>query len=145
MVLDIYFYSNKEEYGWLSNFERSEEMVDGIIYQTNEHYYQSEKAVSKDIKEWIINAPSPYLAMKAGRSLREKELYPGWNDVKFYVMYVGLVAKFTQNPVLKEKLLNTGSANLHEDSPDDLIWGVKGEDRLGKLLMKVREELRVKE
>jgi predicted NAD-dependent protein-ADP-ribosyltransferase YbiA (DUF1768 family) len=43
---------------------------------------------------------------------------------------------------LKEKLLATGDAILHEDSPTDVFWGKKGEDWLGKLLMKVRDEIR---
>jgi ribA/ribD-fused uncharacterized protein len=136
MVSDIYFYFNKEEYGWLSNFERIGIIIDGNWYNTNEHYYQSQKANSDINREWIRNAPSPYLAMMAGRSLREKEKKSNWDNIKFDIMEKGLFAKFSQNEELKKKLIETGDAKLY--------WGVKGEDRLGKLLMKVREELRIK-
>lgn len=139
---DIYFYSRGTAYGWLSNFERAKQIIDGIEYPTNEHYYQSEKANNADSKAWIIQAPSPYLAMKAGRNLRRKEFVINWDTIKIDIMFKGLMAKFTQNPILKRKLLNTGDAVLHENSPTDMFWGVKGKDMLGRLLMKVRNKLK---
>jgi len=69
----ILFYLRKEEYGWASNFERNYQIVDSVLYDSNEHYYQSEKAKDEGIKYWITTAPSPFLAMMAGRSLRPKE------------------------------------------------------------------------
>jgi ribA/ribD-fused uncharacterized protein len=141
MTKEIYFYSRKDEYGWMSNFERSPQFVEWKWYKTNEHYYQSIKAVDKHIAKWIADAPNPYLAMKAGRSLRPEEFSDNWEDIKVDVMLNGLRAKF-KNPTLREKLLNTGDAILHEDSATDMFWGVKGQDMLGKLLMKVREEIR---
>ena len=60
-------------------------------------------------------------------------------------MYNTLVAKFTQNPDLAKKLLATGDALLIEGNTwNDRYWGVcrgKGENRLGILLMLVREDL----
>ena len=140
---EINFYSRDSKYGWLSNFARFNQMIDGITYKTNEHYYQSEKAISDEDKEWIRNAPSPYLAMNGGRSLRYgKEMRPDWNNAKVQIMLTGLRAKFSQNPDLKAQLLATGNAILHENSPSDMFWGKKGQDVLGKLLMLVRDELR---
>jgi len=138
---EILFYSRGTEYGWLSNFERAPQIINGIEYPTNEHYYQSEKANTYDIRNWIINAPNPFLAMKAGRSLRKKEMTRDWNRKKIIVMKEGLRAKFTQNGMLKGQLLNTGDAILHENSPTDMIWGIKGLDLLGILLMEIRDEL----
>jgi ribA/ribD-fused uncharacterized protein len=83
--------------------------------------------------------------MMAGRNLREKELRPDWEEIKFDIMLKGLRAKFHQNHQLLEILLNTGDATIHENSPTDMIWGILGEDKLGKLLMQVREELRRKQ
>ena len=55
------------------------------------------------------------------------------------------MAKFTQNLLLKEKLLATGTEELVEgNNHGDTFWGCvngKGENHLGKILMKVREEL----
>lgn len=138
----ILFYSRDDEYGWLSNFERSYQIVNGISYQTNEHYYQAMKANSEEFRKWIADAPNPFAAMKAGRSLREKEMTANWESIKFRVMLTGLRAKFSQNGQLKQKLLDTGDMPIHENSPTDMIWGIKGKDMLGKLLMQVRDELR---
>lgn len=61
-------------------------------------------------------------------------------------MYEICMAKFTQNEDLKEKLLATGNDILEEGNTwGDKVWGTVngvGENKLGKILMKVREELR---
>ena len=139
---EINFYSRDKEYDWLSNFARYPQVVDGKTYKTNEHYFQSQKTLNAQVSEWIASAPTPYLAMCAGRNLRKGiEFRPDWEQVKAEVMLKGLRAKF-QNPELAQKLLATGDAVLHENSPTDMIWGKKGQDLLGKLIMKVRDELR---
>ena len=60
-------------------------------------------------------------------------------------MYEIVLAKFTQNPDLKEELLATGDEHLEEGNTwGDAIWGTVdgvGENRLGKILMRVRDEL----
>ena len=54
--------------------------------------------------------------------------------------------KFTHHPELSQMLLNTGDAQLEDGNTwGDRIWGVyqgQGENRLGKILMKIRDELR---
>jgi ribA/ribD-fused uncharacterized protein len=142
MGQEINFYGRDGEYGWLSNFARYPQVVDGKTYKTNEHYFQSQKTLDPQVSDWIANAPTPFLAMRAGRSLREGvEFRSDWEQVKVEVMLKGLRAKF-QRPELAQKLLATGNAQLHENSPTDVIWGKKGKDLLGKLLMRVRDELR---
>lgn len=144
-IVEINFYFRKQPYGWLSNFWRAKQEVDGKMYDTNEHFYQAQKANKKVIREWIAAAPTPYLAMMAGRSLREgKELRDDWDGFKkIGTMAKGLKAKFSQNKNLKRKLLSTGNAILHEDSPDDMFWGKKGSNWLGILLMGIRDELKI--
>ena len=145
MEEEINFYFREKEYGWLSNFERVRQVVNKKIYRTNEHYYQSMKAKDDYTHEWIRNAPNAYLAMQAGRLLRgEKELVNDWNSKKVNVMLRGLRAKF-QDAELRKKLLETGDAVLHEDSPTDMFWGKRGKDMLGQLLMQVRDEIKTEE
>ena len=53
--------------------------------------------------------------------------------------------KYEQNKDLKKLLLSTGNKMLVEASPYDDYWGIgkefNGENKLGKILMKVREKL----
>ena len=70
-----------------------------------------------------------------------------WEEVKDELMEEILRSKFAQHTELKEKLLATGDAVLIEgNSWNDRYWGVDiksgaGKNHLGKILMKVREDL----
>ena len=67
-------------------------------------------------------------------------------------MLAGLRLKVQQHPELRAALALTRPAVLAEASPDDVVWGIgcgptedtsrwRGENLLGKLWMKVREEV----
>jgi hypothetical protein len=149
MVEEIRFYLREEPYGFLSNFWR--EPVDfgwggkPNIYQTNEHYYQSQKAKGYALREWIRIAPTAYAAMIAGRGLRPEEMIKDWETKKTEVMLEGLRKKFHYNNTLRYLLLWTGDAILIEDSPTDMFWGGAlpgSKNMLGKLLMQVRDEIK---
>lgn len=76
---------------------------------------------------------------------RRVKLRPDWESIKDQVMYEVCKAKFSQNTDLRDKLVATGDAELVEGNTwGDKIWGIcngQGENRLGKILMKVRTEL----
>lgn len=80
------------------------------------------------------------------REFKHVPIRSDWEHVKDTVMRDGLMAKFSQNETLKQMLLDTGDAELVEKSPRDAYWGVgkdgRGRNRLGELLMEVREGLR---
>lgn len=144
---EINFYLKDERFGYMSNFWPLRDPIKdeyGIEYWTTEAYYQAQKTSDGVIRKWISIASKPYLAMIIGRALREKDgLYPDWNDRKVNVMLEALRMKFKDNQ-LSIQLLSTGYRVIHEDSQTDMFWGKKGQDMLGKLLMKVREEIRDK-
>lgn len=147
MTDSIYFYSSNKEYSWLSNFYVCIQTIDGKKYLTNEHYYQSMKAIKPELAELIRQLPTPYMAFKMGRSLSKSELRPDWDNMKLVYMERGLRAKFF-DPDLKQKLLDTGRAHLYENSPTDSYWGgtlPNSKNHLGNLLMKIRDELRDRE
>ena len=141
--MDIFFWSRKNnDYGWLSNFHRAPINIFGKIWSSSEHYYQAQKTIDPAEQEMVWNCASPKDAKFAGSHLT---LRPDWEEIKEEVMFIALRAKFTQNALLRQRLLETGDAQLHEDSPWDKYWGYvggRGQDRLGKLLMQVREELK---
>ena len=80
---------------------------------------------------------------------RKLPLRRDWESVKEKVMLDALRAKFTQNADLKAILLGTGDAVLVEHTARDAYWGDggdgSGKNRLGRLLMRLRDELRAVE
>lgn len=133
----IHFWGRDHPFEFLSNFHPSKIVIEEKEYDTVEHYYQSQKFKDTPYEEIIRKAETP---AKTKRLAKRYPIREDWDEVKDEVMLKGLRAKFTQNPELKDKLIETGECNIHEASPYDLYWGEKGLDKLGKLLMKVREE-----
>ena len=82
-------------------------------------------------------------AKRLGRRVR---LRSDWEQVKYDVMLDVVRAKFNQHPDLAQKLLATGDEELVEGNDwGDTYWGVcngRGKNMLGKILMRVRAELR---
>ena len=68
------------------------------------------------------------------------------NEEQLEIMEELLRLKVEQNPYVKKKLLETKDYLIVEDSPKDNFWGWgqnrDGENQLGKLWMKLREELK---
>lgn len=135
----------KGEYEFLSNFGRSEFILDGNLYPTVEHYYQANKAANLADKTKILGAKTPGKAKRIGGEI---ELRPSFENEKLTIMYRGVLEKFKQNQELRKKLIETGSAVLQEGNLwGDTLWGVdlrtgEGENHLGKILMEVRNALR---
>lgn len=99
-----------------------------------------------EIQQKIRNFENPGQAKSFGR--KHSGLRSDWEEVKDDVMRDALKAKFTQHQNLKELLLSTGNAELVEASPTDSYWGnatrkdgSKGLNKLGLLLMEIRETL----
>lgn len=144
----INFYGANKENGFLSNFYPAPIFVTGNRYPTTEHYYQAQKSAWQDERERIRLAPTPHEAAKLGRR-GIKKLRPDWDTVKYGVMLVALMAKFTQHPNLAALLLATGDEVLVENTINsvrpDPVWGNgnagEGMNWLGKLLMLVRDEI----
>lgn len=139
----------REEYSFLSNFTYFEKPMNyyGLVFQTNEHFYQAMKfPIGSNLRYKISTHPSKGLK-KQINSLKS-EWRSDWEDIKLDVMLYGLRYKFTNNnPILKQKLIDTGDLHLVEYNYwNDKFWGVclktgEGENHLGKLLMQVRKEV----
>ena len=141
----IEFYGMRAEYGCFSNFWPTPITVNGLVWPTSEHYFQAQKFTQSEHQEAIRRVASPMIAARMGRS-RARPLRADWEIVKEEAMLTALLAKFSQHADLRQQLLATGDATLVERSPRDAYWGDGGDgrglNRLGQLLMRVREEMR---
>jgi len=103
----------------------------------------------------ILHTKIPKEHKQLGRAVKnfDDEL---WNAVADEYVYQGNYNKFSQNNELKEKLLSTKDKIIIEAAAYDPRWAsglnmedtiaskvkdIKGENRLGKAIMRVREEL----
>jgi hypothetical protein len=131
-----------DEYFFLSNFYECKVTYEGITYLNNEAAFQSMKTLDRNERRTFAEF-DPDAAKKAGRKI---SLRSDWEDIKTELMYEICKAKFTQNNDLAAKLLATGDEELVEGNNwNDKIWGKvngQGENRLGIILMRIREELR---
>ena len=141
-----------------SQWYESEFVVDGVVYQTAEHFMMAEKARlfnDKDSEQGILSASTPGEAKMIGRRVSGFDERK-WVENRFQIVVEANFEKFGQNPELKEYLLNTGDRILVEASPVDSIWGIglaadnsaaenpnnwKGLNLLGFALMEARQLL----
>lgn len=132
---------------------------DEIQYHTMEQYMMAHKALlfgDQETYQKIMASVNPSDCKKLGRKVGNFNS-DIWDVHKSQIVVSGNRVKFSQNPDLKEFLLNTGESILVEASPSDSIWGVrmqmdnpdiqnpncwKGENLLGFALMETRDSLR---
>ena len=133
--------SFRDEYFFLSNFYEADVEYKGLVYKNNEAAFQAQKVLDDEVKCSFCDL-NPSMAKRKGRRVA---LLSDWNDLKFDIMYEICLAKFSQHEDLKQKLLDTKDKHLEEGNNwGDRIWGTvngKGQTHLGKILMRVREEL----
>jgi|SRR6185503_6783802 len=133
------------KYRWLSNFAPVNVLLDGVLYPTVEHAYQAAKTEDTNERLSIYDCDSPGGAKRLGRKVT---LRSDWESVKVDVMNDLLQQKFRQ-PQYRLQLLQTGDATIVEGNNwGDSYWGVcrgEGQNMLGKIIMRVREELLAEE
>lgn len=130
-----------DAYAFLSNFYHSPVKYRNLIYLNAEAAFQAQKESCEKDKEQYTRM-NPAQAKLVGRNCNLRE---DWEEIKEQTMYEIVKAKFTQNEALAKLLLATGDAYLEEGNWwHDTTWGVcngVGQNKLGKILMRVREEL----
>ena len=144
-----------------SNFYPCSFTEGGKVWKNSEQCFMAKKAEyfkDMEILEEILKAETPEQAKKLGRKVKNFDAEK-WSKVCFDKMYDAVYAKFSQNNDLKKLLLSSDfeGKGFVEGSPFDAIWGVKmdwrnpdidneknwqGQNLLGKVLNKVREDLR---
>lgn len=151
-----FFWRNKSPF---SNWYPSKFTYNGIEFTRGEQYMMYRKAMlfnDTEIAQLILETDNPATHKALGRQVRNYNENK-WAAVRVDVMVEGLYEKFNQNPKLKQALLDTGDTEIAEASPVDFIWGIglaeedpnaldkskwRGQNLLGIVLMRVRDELR---
>lgn len=123
-----------------------------------EQYMMFRKALAfndMEIASKIMNTAKPSEQKTLGREVKNFN-QEQWDAVKEKIVYEGLHEKFTQDSDLADYLLGTGDEEIVEANPEDNIWGIGldeenalktpesewGQNLLGKLLTKLRDELK---
>lgn len=134
--------------------------LENKVWKTSEQYFMYKKAIffnDTEIAEKILHTERPEDAKKLGRQVKNFNA-DEWEKVSDEIMYNGVYAKFSQNEHLKKFILQPIFDNKHfvEASPLDRIWGIglhysdelcddsknwKGQNKLGKILDRVRQKL----
>jgi len=129
------FYNFYKKHGIMISFN-------GIECETSEHAYQAAKSTTFDDFMYVMNSSTASKSKKRGKEIKKRI---DWREAKFKVMYEVCRRKF-EIPELKQLLLNTEEEELIElNWWGDEVFGVnsntmKGENHLGKILMKIRDE-----
>ena len=131
---------------FLSNFYQAQFSWDFWSYWNSaEAAFQSAKCTSdEERRKFTELSITPTIAKRMGRQV---QLRTDWEQVKDGIMEAIVHAKFFQIEPLARKLMATGNAELIESNTwGDTYWGVDlhtmhGQNKLGKILMKIRDEL----
>ena len=158
-TLMICFHNPDEENGYLSNWSLTEFIVAGITFSSMEQYMMYEKAVlfkDQTTAEKILQTDDVAEIKALGRTVQNFD-DKVWTKEREGIVYRGVSEKFRQNPELAEKLEKTGEEIIAECAVKDRIWGIglsmtdedrlsinkwRGQNLLGKILMRVREDIR---
>ena len=156
----IGFYHEYDKYGCFSNWYQAGFDYAGQHYANSEQFMMYQKVMmfgKYELAEKIMKTGDPGKCKKlAGQKFPEFDSTI-WEKTCYTAVKRGVKAKFAQNDDILEVLLGTGNAILAECSPYDKKWGIginlnnsdcrviakwRGRNLLGRILMKVREELR---
>ena len=168
----LFYAQREVPYGCFSNFSRHSVLYLNRNWKTSEAAFQAMKYYPHrlDLVEAVRNAPTPTDAAALGRD-RTFPLRGDWESrvpdgegwetrlvddgrgpsrvvelVKDKLMLEVVLAKFSQHSDIQKILLSTGDLALVENAIHDPYWGIgssrNGVNRLGKILMFVRQKLR---
>jgi len=137
--------SFRGEYGWLSNMFPCKINYKGHSFISVENAYMWEKCPNDESWLKICLYREPNAVKRLSSSI---ELISDWDYLKKIVMLDLLRIKFNQEP-FKTNLIATGDQNIQEGNAwNDKFWGVclksdpnEGENHLGRIIMKIRNEI----
>lgn len=150
----IAFTSVKKPYGWLGNMAAFPLQYEGLTWRTPEALFQALRFEDPAVREDIRGKTSPMSAKFAAKAKRSRMVVAPMSGPDAANMEAVLRLKLRQHPDLRRQLLETGDRPIIEDTSrrpnrSGLYWGAAlrdgrwvGENILGKIWMKLRDELR---
>ena len=138
------------EYACFHNYFMCKVIFDEQDFRNSEAAYQAQKYAKQKSRN-IYRTMAPSTAHLRGQKI--KPLRPKWDEVKDELMHKVVFEKFYQNEKIRDILLSTGDEEIiNENDYHDNYWGVctcekcreeniEGQNKLGKILMQVREEI----
>ena len=141
MIEPVNFIENRWQY--LSPFSAHEVELDGVVYKTAEHAYQALRMIPS-AQQQVIDTKSPMDAWRLAQELKDSGKLD-LNLDKDDLMERIFRAKLDQHQDIRHILLDSGERELLKVYDTDYYWGTgadgSGENRMGKLWMKLRTEL----
>ena len=142
-------------YGWLGNMSPFPIEYDGKVWRTTEALFQSLRFSDDSIKELIREQKSPMAAKMMAKKYKSQMTIQPLSETDLLNMELCIQLKLEQYPELAKELIATGNSVIVEDvtsrgsSGSNLYWGALnsngewiGENNLGKIWMKLREQLK---
>ena len=160
LEVDAFFFHRPEEpHGYLSNWYTSPFDLDGMHFSSVEQYIMYRKCMifGDETSAKAVLATEDTASQQAIGRKAAGYIGSVWAGLRQMVVLRGLMAKFSQNEDLKQKLLDTRDAYLVECAGSDKVWacGIRlnddkrfdaanwtGDNILGFALMEVREMLK---
>jgi ribA/ribD-fused uncharacterized protein len=116
----------------------------GVLYTTVEHAYHCQRYVDSQLLREIRDARSAKLAWEVSQR-HKKEQIGDWDTLKLHTMEELFRAKLIQHQDVRQALLDSGDLVIVKNQASDAFWGTgpdgQGKNEMGKLWMKLREEL----
>ena len=152
--MTIAFTKVKLPHGWLGNMAPFPVLHDGKCWRTTEALFQALRFDDDAIKEKIRWNKSPMGCKMAAKREKARMVVVPQSEQDLANMEMVLRLKLDQHPDLKQKLLDTGEETIIEDCSrrphgSGKFWGAVlkdgqwiGENMLGKMWMRLREELK---
>jgi ribA/ribD-fused uncharacterized protein len=132
----------------LSPFSAHRIEIWGEVFPTFEHAYQASRIRPGPERQAIKNAPSPMDAWREGQKHKNNSDLQVEGFDKDAVAEELFRAKLAQHPDIAAILKESGDRELLKVYDTDYYWGTgadgSGENRMGKIWIKLREELKTK-
>ncbi len=143
----IYFYAQTDAYSEFSNFAPYGVAIGDLWWPSVEHYFQAQKFHDENYQERIRRCSRPKDAKALGMT-RKIPLRTDWEQVKDQIMLDAVRVKFRTHDIPHNLLLSIWDADIVENAPMDAYWGCgpdgSGQNKLGRILMRVRSEIRAR-